>query len=264
MQLKQIEKRSRVKKEEVVAQSSTSPEIDVNELSDAMKLPSKFLPYPKNCSIKFRPYTFGEIKVYNQSKLNAIDNIKFVLKGITCSFDSLLLTVSDFLYIGLLRRLATFGGSKFSLAHICKHCKERQTELFDNSSIEFQDIIAPALPARVNLSVGKLEFTPITLKDYIFILEENKQSDDIALMAVQCRNKPFDEAYELIYNLSSTEGAIIDKVDKSLYHSIKPLIFKCSKCGEKNSIAVEGGTALIYPFRDEREKPIEDVIHFGL
>lgn len=80
-----------------------APEIEVKEL------PSKFLPYPKGTKITYRPYLFGEVKKFNQGQQSTSQAWALIASGIKCSFDVNELTLSDLRYIGLLRKISTFG-----------------------------------------------------------------------------------------------------------------------------------------------------------
>lgn len=266
MKFERVERKRKVVNEDTVVTSSFNKNLPEIEVSD---VPSKFIAYPKNCHIKFKPYTWGEVKKFNQSKMNVIDNIKFVLDGIECSFDKYSLTVPDFLYIGLMRKISTFGNSKFTLKHICEKCQEIKTETFDATMLEFQDIKAPAVPAFANFESVQFEFMPLTINDYIFLVENALVDDEIAMMAKQCRNMEFKEACEKLYALSPDEGGYIDKIDKAFFHEIKPLKFICNsvikgtECHHENLVEVEGGDAFVYPFRGEGSGTIKSRISYG-
>lgn len=233
------------------------PEIEVTEV------PSKWLSYPKNSTIKYRPYTFGEIKKFNGSKMSDIDNIDFVLGGIECSFDKKKLTLPDFLFINLMRKMVTFGNSKFSVSYVCK-CKETNTEQFTSDQIEFEELKIPELPIVFTSSIGDLHFSPVTINDYIELIKQGKETDEFEIMVMQCKNLDQDEARDKLYNLSTEEGSILEQIDQHLYHEIKPFKFKCKKCNSENDVEIEGGQAFVYPFREKHSRPVQTRIHFGL
>ena len=119
-------------------------------------LPSRGIPYPNGASIKHRPFTFGEIKKISQSKLDTKEKFEFILSGIDCSFDKLDLTLPDFMYIGLLRKISTLGTTEGILVVKCPKCNKEHNERLEigsaKSKIDFHDMKAPALPIIIEMS----------------------------------------------------------------------------------------------------------------
>jgi hypothetical protein len=245
--------------------SSTLPQISIT----VDKLPSLGKAYPPGTIIQYRPYTFGEIKKISQSKLDPKSSFEFVLLGIETSFDVKLLTIGDFFYLGILRRISTLGSDKMSLPYRCRGCSKTSTHTTDIMNIDFEEISAPELPIIVEFENREIEFNPITVKDLFDLLSMDKHSDEIALLAKQCSNIPFEEAYSFINNANPNDSQLINEVDRLLYHSTKEMKFKCKEknidgveCGFENSVELDGGQALIIPFR-EREESTRSKIHFG-
>lgn len=235
------------------------PEIEVSEV------PSKFISYKEDYIITYRPYAFGEIKKTNQSKMSIRSMFDFILEGITTNFDKYNLTVPDFLYISLLRKISTLGETKFNIKCLCSSCKIENSNTLNIQDIEFRDIKAPKLPINVELSVGKFSFKPLTLKDYYFLIKEKKEDDVLALLAIQaCKDneKEFNKVYQEFYNLNREDGEILEEVDNYLDHSLMPVIFKCKECKEDIKVELEGGQNFIYPFRTNK-KSVRDRIYFG-
>jgi len=240
-------------------------------------LPSRSLSYPKNCEILYRPYTFGEIKKINQSK-NASLKQQFdqVLTGIDCSFDKMELTVSDALYIGLLRKLSTLSKIRVRFRYKCNKCKNEPEYTMDSQDLEFDDLLSDyddssaQLPIVGEFSFGELEFVPLTLNNYYKMVDKGLEHDESAKIAYECNNKDFEEVFQLINNMSDHEDMILlDEIDKMIYHGLKPVKFRCkTKIGDDkvcdNSITVEldGGEALLLPFR-EREGNVKRRIRLG-
>ena len=264
-------------------------------------LPSQFTPYKllvKNPEIQYKPYKYGEIKKMNQSKMSVKQLFKEVLNGIICNFDKELLTLSDFMFIGLLRRISTLRSAKFNANFSCQVCNHSNKEEFDNSSLEFQDLNCQ-LPIFVTFDEKEYKFTPITVKDYLILYELDKLEDQIAFFAIQCRNTDivtnypeFDEngvklteeqrrfytIYDIFYNLSSQEdGEVLDEIEKYLDHGLKPVPMKCkgiveytddegivreNRCDNVINVTLSGGGVLITPFR-ESDEPIKSRIRFG-
>lgn len=232
------------------------------------ELPSKGISYPEKSHIQYRPYTFGEIKKVSQSKLDVKTSFKFILEGIETPFDIMDLTVGDFFYLGLLRRLSTLGSDKIILPYKCNGCGKVSKHIIETNSIGFDDMEAPLLPVQADFGERELEFNPLTLRGLFELIDLNKHDDEIALLAKQCSNIEFEEMYNFIDKAGPDDTALIQEVDKILYHSVSDVVFNCKEtiddkvCGRKNTIELDGGQALIMPFR-EGEKPIRSKIHFG-
>lgn len=239
------------------------PKIDIK----VEGLPSKSLPYPEGAEIKYRAYTFGEVKVASQSKMNHKDTFDVLLNGIEASFDKTMLTLQDLLFIGFLRKMSTFGDSKISASVDCSKCDHKNSfEIDTENDLEFTDISVEELPVIAELDSGvEMEFSPITAKDFLGLVSKGKDLDDIDFMAVQCRNYDFKTAKEIIFNASAWDAKILTEVDKLMHHGLKPVVRNCSECGEEIEIKLDsGGTdhQLVLPFRAS-EKSVSSRIRIG-
>jgi len=223
------------------------PEIDVKLDS----LPSKGITYPANSQIKYKPYTFGEVKKISQSKLSTKDIFNFILEGIQCSFDKLDLTVGDFLYLGLLRKISSFGDAKFQITSPCI-CGNKNFIIVDISKLEFEDLNVPSLPVYVTFNDKEYAFTPLTLKDYYKAIDNGYETDSVALLSYSARNIEFNEMYNVFMNLTAKDFQLVSHLDKLLYHGVKPIVSHCS-CGRDNEVELDGGQALLLPFRTDTE-----------
>lgn len=230
---------------------------------DISKLPSKGLSYPKNAEIKYRPYTFGEIKKASQSKMSFKDSIKFVLDGIDCSFPKRDISLYDVMYLSFLRNISSIKGVSYKIEHTCPECGKLGATEFPLTNIEFQDIEAPKLPVNATFNNKQLQFTPLTLGDFIELLDQGMEEDDVALLAKKCRNIDFKEAYNIIENLMGDEQTDALDIEKALNHEIKPIEVVCKNkvkdffgedkiCGTKMNIELSGGESLITPFRGDK------------
>lgn len=228
---------------------------------DVDQVPSKFLTYPKGSTIKYRPYSYGEVKRISQSKHSKKDEFNVILEGIECSFDKMDLTVSDLLYLGLLRKISTLGTTKVEAKYDCSGCKKVVGKVFQLTDLSLKDLEVPDLPVVVDLDCGEFEFTPLTVKDCFDLIDKDKVSDHISLLATMCRNKPFEKAYELFFNCSSPDGMILEEVDSLLRHEVAPIEAVC-KCKAKTMIELDGGQALLLPFRKSK-KSARSRIRFG-
>lgn len=216
------------------------------------KLPSKGLPYPDKCAIKYRPYVYGELVKIAESKLSEQESIKLVLDGIECSFDKLELTVQDYLYIGLLRKISTINGDQYIVKYTCDKCGTDGNYMFESRDLEFQDLVVNELPIKFEFNQVSLEFTPITLSKYLKLLAEENQDDDMYWMAAQCKNYELEEARNLIYALPPELGSKVEKIDALLFHGLKQVKKPCKKCGNLIASALEAANTVILPFRERK------------
>lgn len=243
--------------------TNTSVEnIDTVPSISVIDLPSKFLSYPKGCEIRYRPYVFGEIKKFNQSKLTVREEIDYVLAGITTSFDKMGLTFSDVLYMGLLRKISTFGTTSSTVTYQCNHCSTINDKVIQNDEFEFSDLEVSALPIILSLGEKDYNFMPCTVGQYFELEEKGLFQDTVAVLATMCCNHSYDDAYEVFYHVHQDDVDRLDKVDAYLYHGVKPLDGVCKNCNEVTQVRLEGGRVLIRPFR-RRNESVESRIRFG-
>lgn len=247
-------------------------------------LPSGGKPYPKTLEIKYRPYTFGEVKTVNQtgrSNFSTKDRINQILDGVKVSegFDIQDLTLQDVLFLGFLRKRSTFvKQDKVSIAHFCEGCK-RATEflLSENEQLDFNEIKAPALPVSFEMHGEEFQFSPITVKNYfnyidlaIAGIDQNKEYDPAsAIMAAQCISHSFEDAYKAIFNANPQESKLLDEIDVLLNHDIKPIKFNCRNkkgdqiCNHESLIKLDEVDRLVLPFRGEHEELTSSSLNFG-
>ncbi len=237
----------------------------------ATELPSRGVAYPKGAWITHRPYMFGEVKKISQSKLTDESSYDYILEGVECSFDKYNLTVPDALYVGLLRKISTLGTSEIIARYEkCGKCGKPGHIIFKTTDIEFEDMNIPKLPIVVDMAIGEVHFSPMTVKNYLGMVKRGKEQDEVSLYAVQATNLKYDEAYKAFYNASPEDAQTLLEVDKYLFHSIKPLIKKCGNlispdeiCGNPIKIELDGGQALLLPFRRD-QGTAKAKIRFGL
>lgn len=250
--------------------SSQVPEFEIS----VKQLPSRGLPYPKGSKVWYKTYSWGEIREASISRKGQTEAIKDILIGIRADFPATELTYSDFLYLALARKISTFSGMQVTVPYICsnKKCQKENKGTFTERDIEFNDLSEEVteLPARVTFGDKELEFSPMTVGQYLEIsggkynetLKTGKM-DSIAIQASWIKNLDFKAAYEFVYKLSKPEDfEVITEIDKLLFHKIKPQTFKCPDCGTETSVMLEGRQALIAPFRTG-EKPKNSRIQFG-
>lgn len=202
-------------------------------------IPSKFLPYPEGAIIKYRPYYFEEIKNHDQSKgFTAREEADFVLSGVLTNFDKYDLTLSDYFYINLLRRMSNIPEGDYDILarYKCKGGNHLSENVFKASTIEIDYLDVPSLPVTVKFTSGrKYSFKPLTVGGYLKLIEggligkNSKNNRVIPSTAMCCVNAPFEEVYEFISKLTDSEDEfLIEYLDLKLYHSLKAMVFKCT------------------------------------
>ncbi len=231
---------------------------------DKYSIPSKGIGYPEGFTIKYYPYTFGEIKQISQSKLSIEDKYRFVLSGIETSFDKYDLTTSDFIYIGILRNLSTFDTREIKVNYYCRHCFKHQMDIISLKDVEFDDLKSDLkVPYEVEFSFGRLEFRPLTLKMLIELFVNGLYEDNIAVATMQSlKNKDvkeaeneFIETYNKFVYSTLEDIQKLNKVAKDFYHGISKKEFKCKECQQTNLVSVDGGDGDVFitPFREHLE-----------
>lgn len=248
------------------------PEIRVTSL------PSKFLPYPSSCSISYNPYVFGELIEFNESKLSESDVVKFVSKGITTSFPLMELAYFDYMFISLLRKISSFGGNQFSFNYTCQKCGADGKHTATIDEIDFTELNVPKLPLVITVGKTELHFMPLTLGDYLNLLESKKVDKRVSLFAAEVTNISQDEAEKVIYNAIGEDQSLLNYVDEVLYFGVKPMVVKCKAetkekvdndtvkvmiCDFENKVEIGSPEVLSRPFRADRES-LRNRIRFGI
>lgn len=232
--------------------SSNIPEVTLS----VRELPSKGLTYPEGGFIKYRPYSFGEVKKTSGDKnISTKDGFLKVLEGVECNFDKNILTVSDVLYIGLLRKLSTLGSVKVTVPYKCESCSTENREVINTQELEFEDIKfdrSNQFPVIAELSTGTYQFKPLTISAFFNAIDAGKGNDEVGLIAACCVSHSFENSYKVVDGALGEDAEIINEVDSLLYHGLKPVPSKCRKCGNIIQIELDGGQALVLPFRETR------------
>lgn len=247
-------------------------------LHDVTKLPSRGLAYPKESMIQYRPFAFGEVKMVSGANFNTKQSYEFILEGIETSFDKKKLTIPDLLYVGLLRKLSTMGTTECIAKYQCNKCGKPGRLIFKTDDLEFDELKIPALPIVADFSFGTFKFGPLNVEKYFMILDKGLENNEVALYAAQVEAplEKFDMIYKAFYKAETDDAIILTEVDKHLYHSLMPVKKKCKNqmnkpkdggqpklCGNAIDIELDGGQALIMPFR-KREESIGNRIRFGV
>lgn len=227
-------------------------------------IPSRFLGYPEESEITYRPYTYGEILKFSQSKFDKIGRIKFLLDGIQTSFPIEDLYYFDFLYISVLRKLKTFSQSELIVSHICSNCETKQKFNFNLSNIDYKDLDVSALPIILDVDDStELHFKPLTVGKFMDLSRKNLDDDRLAITVAQVINKTTEIARKLVYGLSGEAFEAIREIDTMLYFGMKTVPHTCAECGFENAVNLGGDGIAIEPFR-EHEVSARSKIRFGV
>ena len=141
------------------------PEINLK----VKELPSKSLPYPDNCEIKYRPYAYGEVKKISQSSMSMKEVYRTLLDGVECSnFDKFDLTLPDALFIGVLRKISTLGVTDVYIPYKCTKCNGTGKHIIKTDNLEFLDLEIPDLPVVAQLTNGEFEFGGEGVRHIVF------------------------------------------------------------------------------------------------
>lgn len=249
-----------------------SPETIQDELSkhvpsvECDDLPSKFVPYPPGSRISYKPYTFGEVLSVNESHLSLKQQFQEVLAGITTTgFPKDQLTVPDFLFIGLQRKISTLETTTFTAAFLCrdKDCRFTNQMQFTTAMFEFEYMDAPKLPVVVQdfSNLGKLIFDPLRVSEYLELMDKGKEHQAY-MLARMCRNQDFQAACDAFYYATGRSARTLRRVDALLFHELKPFPVTCPECKRESELKLDGWEAILIPFRGQDE-PDEDQLTFG-
>lgn len=104
-------------------------------------LPSGFFTYPENTFFNIEDYAWGEVNYINESDLNTLDEWDFILSGIHSNIDKELLTIQDFYYLEMRRRLETIGSQKFIVNIDCKNIHPDKKYYTKDKFLEYIDTI---------------------------------------------------------------------------------------------------------------------------
>lgn len=239
--------------------------VDLSKYTQVKELPSRFLPYPQDCSVFYMPYTYSDIKDLSNPNLSISDQYYVMLSGIhTIGFDKNDLSYFDFVYLGVLRRLATLRSNEFTAKYFCPKCGKVNDHKFSLADVGYKVLFAEYENARLPINIylpsikDTLSFSVLTVKaftelnasgnlyrrrndgttssisqtsqtSHMFDEEGNLIRDVVAIRASMCVNKPYKEAYDLISSITDAEEmTILEEMDDILDHGVAPLEFMCT------------------------------------
>jgi len=224
-------------------------------------LPSQGKFYPEGFSLYIRPYTFGEVEYLSQSDLHVKDYVEYILQGIECSFNKKLLTLFDFFFLSILRKLYTLGEEKYTIEYTCE-CGNLVSSTFHISDIEFEDL--GQVPQKIELSYkGSLELLikPVTLERFLSSGINTFDLKESQLLALHIYSMPYQEAYDFITNLPFNEVQELESIITQFYHSFKPIIVKCPNCGKIREIDLASDLEeIVKPFREPKRTSAFEIL----
>ena len=243
------------------------------------RLPSRGVPYPKGAWVKYRTYSWGEVRKSSGSTSGVLEAVKTSLTGIMTSFDKNQLTVADALYLGIARKISTFSGLQIEVPYVCRGCGAAQKGVFTEKDITFRDLPAEVteLPAVVDIGGKTLEFAPMTVKQYLELNEGRWDKvtgggpiDEVAIQSCWVKNMDFPEAYAHVAGLKKVEDfELMTEIDRLMRHDMERLKFTCKAklkdgkdCLTVTPVRLEGREALLRPFR-ERKTSVSGRVRFG-
>lgn len=182
--------------------------IEINEL------PSKGITYPNNYKISYRKYTFGELLNINSVNLDRKKEIEYILEGIETSFPKEDLLYADFIYISILRKLGL--ENKLNVKYICPKCNKISNAIVDLKDMISNQIDVDKLPINIDCGDLHLEFSPLTVKDILYIHSNGFEKDTVSYIACYIKNQKFTKAKNIINNsevIDELLPGIIDEID---------------------------------------------------
>lgn len=243
---------------------------------ECKQLPSNFGFYPKGTKVRFYPMTTKEIEVLNESNLDSLTVFENSLANIQTSvIKPEDLTLNDFIFISLQRRLFSQTEIRCTLQSVCPNCGTKILDEFDFNSIEFNEPKDPR-PQACELGGYKVEIVPLTIGAMIEMLKSEEGVTTVGTLA-RCIRKiyqpsseviPIPEnerlklAIEIISNSWGEEREIINYIDDLQTHNMQPRKLKCKNkaCGHEWEQDLGDPETLIFPSSGFR-KSIADKVH---
>lgn len=248
----------------MVVKSTRSSEVLIVDV-----LPSKFLPYDIN-KLEVRSFTLGELKYLGSGDLSD-ESLVEVFKNCIINYDIYKLSWSDFLFLATHISLFTIPSQKWTLRNLYCHNEECgkliDKTLTKETFLEFEDLGFSDYPINAKINGYDLEFGVLTVQSHLnFIKNPPKLSDhliSIYSLAGMVINKSIEEAFKILESTNDPiEIEMLTKIDKLLYHDVKPIKLTCDNCKKEYEYTVGLEVSTLSPFR-ENEKSIDSRITFG-
>lgn len=253
--------------EALLNQVSNKPLIQINEL------PSGYKGYPAGTKISYEPLTLKELEILNTDEdLDATYAVAMLLDAIHCNtLKAEELYFYDVMYIGIMRKIQSFGSTKGQLRKRCPNCGNIITKTFDYTEIDFKQMLAPNLPMKMEVCGKSLEFSQLSMKEF---LEIEPTDGMLGVYARYIKNLPLEEAKALVDNATGIDIKKLNFVDKQIDYGMKPFIVKCTNpvknplsgqtepCGTEVALEVSSPFEVVFP-EDESEGDTGFEVQYG-
>lgn len=234
------------------------------------KLPSGFKGYPEGTKISFKPINLEELEALNSDEVDASRAIAMLLNAIhTTTIPSYDLYYWDVMYIGIQRKLLAFGETKGTLYNRCPKCGNLVSKTFNYSEIEFKEITAPNLPMKMEVMGKKLEFKPLSIKDFLQI---DVEEGELGVFARMIQNLDYEEALPLVKAATGVDIKKLKFMDKQLHYGMKPFNVICEnqiqvddkmeECGHNVVLEVRSPFEVVFP-ENELDLDNEFEVQYG-
>lgn len=255
--------------EALLNQKIDTPVIQVKEL------PSQFKGYPKGTVISYEPLRLEELEALNTDEtLDATYAVAMLLDSIHCNTLPVEeLYFYDVMYIGIKRKIQAFGGTRGTIRRRCPKCGKIVSKTFDYTEIEFKEMLAPALPMKLEICGKTLEFAQMTMKQFLEITDEDGVGE-LGVYARYIKNLNLEDAKALINNATGIDIKKIRFVDKQIDYGMKPFMVECTgtvknpetgkqePCKEMVALEVTSPFEVVFP-EDEFDGDSEFEVQYG-
>lgn len=230
------------------------------------EIPSEFKGYPVGTKIYYKPLTLEELEALNSDEMSPERAVAMLLNAIKCTtLEAYDLYYWDVMYIGIQRKLLAFGNTRGTLYRRCAKCGNIVSKTFDYTELEFKQMLAPALPMKLEVCGKKLEFSELTMKDFLQI---DAEQGALGVYARMIKNLSFNEAYDLVKNSTGTDIKKLRFVDKQLDYGLKPFEVTCENvvgnkpCNNSVVMEVQSPFEVVFP-EDEINGDNEFEVQYG-
>ena len=269
--------------------SPAEPAGRLTETLSPEDLPSKGLAYPPGTEIGYRNYVFGDLERINSRALTSVQLYELCADGLEVPFDWRLLTLSDFFWVVLRRKLFSLGSDRFTLKSACPVCGFRNVAHYELADFQFDDVQASALPLSLDFTGGPRTWSPPRIGEWLDVvrgLPDGSRLDRCTVCALALRagdpeQGTLEELAQWVYGLSDPlDVDVLREAERLCYHGPRYFEFVCQADlnlgvdGEEprlcrvpyrvNPMGVVGD--LVQPFRGdegERREFVASKIHAG-
>lgn len=144
------------------------------------------------------------------------------------------------LWVGLM----TNESSAINVQYMCGGCEKTNSEeivLAESEEIAYEDFTEKEMKI-IDTSIGKVTIGPLRVKDIIDILEYN---GDLGVMRyagfirkINGEEVSIEKRLEFYGMLTHDEGMKIIDIAEGFKSRLKPIVRKCSKCGDTNEVYI--------------------------